>query len=50
MANSSAVVVSHSMGMMRDLCTAGAVLENGLLTYFDEIGAAIEHHERNMRR
>ncbi len=50
MANSSAVVVSHSMGMMRDLCTAGAVLENGVLTYFDEIGAAIEHHERNMRR
>lgn len=43
-----AVVVSHAMGMIRQLCTAGAVLENGVLTYFDDIEEAIARHEENM--
>ncbi|MEN8893658.1 ABC transporter ATP-binding protein [Planktotalea arctica] len=45
---SGAIVVSHGMGMIRQLCSAGAVLENGTLTYFDNIEEAIEVHEANM--
>lgn len=45
---SGAIVVSHSMGMIRKQCQAGAVLENGILTYYDDLEAAIAHHKRNM--
>jgi capsular polysaccharide transport system ATP-binding protein len=48
MEKSSAFVVSHSMRMVRTLCIAGAVLEDGKLIYYDDIEAAIAHHERNM--
>ena len=48
MANAGAVVVSHSMAQMRELCDAGAVLENGKLFYYDDIHEAIDHHTRNM--
>ncbi|WP_306151164.1 ABC transporter ATP-binding protein [Roseovarius sp. MMSF_3281] len=49
MQNSGALFVSHSMGLMRDFCEAGAVLEGGELTYYDDINDAIAHHEQNMR-
>lgn len=45
---SGAIVVSHAMGMIRQLCTSGAVLENGALTYFDDIEDAITAHEANL--
>lgn len=45
---SSALVVSHSMNMVRKLCSAGAVLEDGILTYYDDLEEAIGHHEENM--
>ncbi len=45
---SSAIVVSHSMPMVRQLCDVGAVLEDGDLTYYEDLDEAIEHHERNM--
>jgi capsular polysaccharide transport system ATP-binding protein len=48
MADSGAIVVSHSMGLLRSICTAGAVLENGRLIYYDDLEAAIQRHERNM--
>jgi capsular polysaccharide transport system ATP-binding protein len=48
MKSAGAFVVSHSMRMVRDLCQAGAVLEGGGLTYYDDIEEAIAHHERNM--
>ncbi|SIS59472.1 ABC transporter ATP-binding protein [Phaeovulum vinaykumarii] len=48
MKTSGAVVVSHSMGMIRRLCTMGAVLEDGKLTMFDNVEDAIAAHERNM--
>ena len=44
-----AVVVSHAMGMIRQLCTSGAVLENGRLTFFDDVEEAIVCHEANMK-
>lgn len=48
MQTAGAFVVSHSMRMVRDLCQAGAVLEDGRLTYYNDIDAAIAHHEANM--
>lgn len=48
MESAGAVVVSHSMIQLRKLCQAGAVLEDGMLTYYDDIEAAIAHHQRNM--
>ena len=48
METAGAFVVSHSMGLVRELCQVGVVLENGQLTYYDEVDAAIAHHERNM--
>lgn len=49
MANSGAIVVSHSMALLRRLCTLGAVLENGVLELFDDIDDAIARHEKNMK-
>jgi len=43
-----AVVVTHSMRQVRKLCTAGAVLEDGQLTYYDDVEEAIRHHQYNM--
>jgi capsular polysaccharide transport system ATP-binding protein len=48
LSKAGAVVVSHSMGLVRELCNAGAVLENGQLSYYDNLEAAIAHHHRNM--
>lgn len=49
MRTAGAIVVSHSMAMIRDLCQVGIVLEDGRLSYFDNIETAISQHERNMR-
>jgi capsular polysaccharide transport system ATP-binding protein len=48
--DSGAVFVSHSMGILRRMCTAGAVLEKGKLLYFEDLEEAIEVHERNTRK
>jgi capsular polysaccharide transport system ATP-binding protein len=48
MCGAGSVVVSHSMKEVRSLCSAGAVLENGQLTYFDDIEEAIKMHLENM--
>lgn len=48
MNRSSAIVVSHSMGMLRKHCQAGAVLEAGKLYYYHDLEEAIETHMRNM--
>lgn len=44
----SAIYVSHSISQIRSICTAGAVLENGNLTYYPDVEEAIAHHNRNM--
>jgi capsular polysaccharide transport system ATP-binding protein len=49
MSRAGSIFVSHSIGLLRDMCTAGAVLENGHLTYFDDINEAIELHGYNMK-
>ncbi len=48
MQHSGAIVVTHSMSMIRRLCTIGAVLENGELTLYDDIVEAVAVHEQNM--
>lgn len=49
MTNRSAVVVSHSMPMIKDMCQHGAVLEEGILTYYDDLEEALQHHLANNR-
>jgi capsular polysaccharide transport system ATP-binding protein len=48
MKSSGAVVITHHMTQVRQLCTAGAVLEDGVLTYYDQVEEAIRHHNDNM--
>jgi capsular polysaccharide transport system ATP-binding protein len=45
---SGAIVVSHGMKTIRRLCTAGAVLEGGQLTYYEDLEEAIAHHKSNL--
>ncbi|GGE54948.1 ABC transporter ATP-binding protein [Actibacterium pelagium] len=47
---SGAVVVSHAMGQLRELCDCGAVLEGGKLNFFNDLEQAIAQHEENMSR
>lgn len=48
--HSGAIVVSHAMGQLRELCDCGAVLEDGKLHFHDNLDAAIAQHQRNMAR
>ncbi|NAZ38177.1 ABC transporter ATP-binding protein [Rubellimicrobium sp. CFH 75288] len=48
MRSAGAIVVTHSMMQLRRLCQAGAVLEDGHLTYYDDIDEAIERHQANL--
>jgi capsular polysaccharide transport system ATP-binding protein len=45
-----AIVVSHSPQMVKRVCSMGVVLEEGNLQFYDDIDAALEHHEENMSR
>ncbi len=47
---SGAIFVSHSMEMVRRLCTAAVVLENGKGVYYDDVNQAIRHHNWNLRK
>jgi len=44
MKNSGAVMVSHSMSEVRSYCDVAIVLDNGVLTYFEDLEEAIAHH------
>ncbi|WP_102223974.1 ABC transporter ATP-binding protein [Acidimangrovimonas sediminis] len=45
-----AIYVSHALGGVRALCTQGAVLEAGRLTWHDDLRDAIRHHQKNLAR
>ncbi len=47
MSRGGVVMVTHSDRMMRNMCNAGAVLENGKITWYDDVEAALEQHARN---
>lgn len=46
--NSGAIFVSHSNAQVRRFCHHGIVLENGKMTWFDNVEDAIDQHMRNM--
>ncbi|MDN3713184.1 ABC transporter ATP-binding protein [Paracoccus cavernae] len=48
MSQSGAIVVTHSMAMVRAMCTMGAVLDRGNLTIFDDLDEGIAYHEMLM--
>ena len=45
-----AIVVSHSEALLRNMCASGAVLEDGVLSYYDDVEEAIAHHSINMKK
>lgn len=49
MSKSSAIVVNHSMAGLRQFCDSGLVLEDGKITYFDDLEEAIEYHTELMK-
>lgn len=50
MLSSSAIVITHSLAEIRNLCDYGAVLENGVLTFYDDLEDAIAQHGENMKK
>ncbi|MBM1222493.1 ABC transporter ATP-binding protein [Ponticoccus sp. SC2-23] len=48
MQRAGAIVVTHSPAQLRQYCQAGAVLENGHMTYYEDIEDAIAQHNENM--
>lgn len=46
----SAILVSHNMSELREFCTAGMVLDQGRLCYYDDLEEAIRHHWRAMNQ
>lgn len=48
MKESGMLFVSHSLPQVKEVCQSGVVLENGKLTYYDDVNEAIAHHSRNM--
>lgn len=50
METASAIMVSHEMGQLRNYCDSGIVLEDGNLTYFEDIEEAIDVHLHQIRQ
>jgi capsular polysaccharide transport system ATP-binding protein len=46
--SSGAIIVSHANAVLKSLCDAGAVLENGQLTWHENIDDAIAEHDARM--
>lgn len=45
-----AVVVSHSPPMIRAMCDLAVVLENGEVTFFDDVEEALDKYDENMKK
>ena len=41
---SGAIIVSHSLGILKELCTISAVLENGKLIVFDTVDEGVQYY------
>lgn len=48
MEQAGAIVVTHSPPMVKRLCTRAAVLEAGQLHFYDDLDAALAHHDENL--
>lgn len=49
MAQAGSIMISHSMGDMRNFCDSGLVLHDGRLEYFADIEEAITRHQDLMK-
>jgi capsular polysaccharide transport system ATP-binding protein len=47
--NATLLLVSHSSGLLRSFCDIGGVMNNGQLTFYNDIEEAIEVHEEILR-
>lgn len=50
MSRSGAIVVTHSMAELRNLCDCGAILEDGHLYFYEDLAEAIAQHTKNMAK
>lgn len=48
MVSAGSVVVSHSIAQIRSMCDAAAILEQGELTYYDDLDEAIKAYDGQM--
>ena len=48
MREAGAIFISHSMPLLRRMCSAGAVLERGRITYYEDLEEAIRAHHSNV--
>lgn len=48
LAKSDLIMVSHSLPTLRRFCTSGLLLQNGHISYFEDLEEAIELHEASM--
>lgn len=48
METSSAILVSHNMQELREICDAAIILDQGILTYYQDIEEAIQAHQALM--
>ncbi|ARE83784.1 Polysialic acid transport ATP-binding protein KpsT [Roseovarius sp. EC-HK134] len=46
---SGAIMVTHNMGQVKRLCSLAGVLEDGHLSLYDDVDAAIAHHQELMK-
>ncbi|MEE4279700.1 MAG: ABC transporter ATP-binding protein [Halieaceae bacterium] len=49
-ARADVVMVSHGPAVIRDYCDSGIVLEDGSVTYYENVEDALAHHSDNMKR
>lgn len=48
MKNAGALMVSHNLDELRDFCDSAMILEDGSLTFYDDVEEGIERHEESM--
>lgn len=48
--NASAIMVNHNLHELREYCDAAIVLEDGKLTYFDDLEEAVAEHRASLKR
>ncbi|MDA5095392.1 ABC transporter ATP-binding protein [Aliiroseovarius sp. KMU-50] len=48
MKTSGAIMVSHNLNMISTMCDQAAILENGKLTYYEDVEEAIAVHQEQM--
>lgn len=50
MRSSGGIYITHSLSSVERVCQGMAVLEGGILTYFDDMKEGLAFHQENMRR